>query len=144
MKFFLSICVIAVVGALAAPFFLQVGGKPVMTVDDVINDATPAALQTPTQIYKWQDAQGHWHFGEQPPADQPAQTLDVQDKIIRMEDGWHGEPLTQPDRTDVKFQTPGIAAYADGGRALMEQATVEVERLNERTEKLEKMRSELR
>ncbi|MGI9327101.1 MAG: hypothetical protein ACR2PZ_17920 [Pseudomonadales bacterium] len=143
MKFFLTICTLAVIGALVVPFFLNVGGKPIMSVDAVIDDATPAALQSPTQVFKWQDKHGLWQFGETPPEGQAVEPVEVQDKITRMDDDWHGEALTPASKPAVKLPTPGFAAYADGGRALMEQATTEVDRLNERTKKLEQMRQDL-
>lgn len=143
MKFFLSICAVAVIGALIVPFFLNVGGKPIMSVDEVIDDATPAALQTPTQVFKWRDEHGHWQFGETPPEGEVAEPVEVQDKITRMDDDWHGEALTPASKPDVKLAAPGIAAYLDGGRTLMEQATTEVDRLNERTKNLEQRRQDL-
>ncbi len=143
MKFFLSICAVAIISALVVPFFLNVDDKPIMSVDEVIDDATPAALQSRTQVFKWRDDHGHWQFGEAPPEGQVAEPVKVQDKITRMDDDWHGETLTPASKRDVKLAAPGIAAYVDGGRALMERATTEVDRLNERTKNLEQMRQGL-
>lgn len=144
MRPMLIICALAVLGALIAPFFLTVGGKPIMTVDDVVDDATPDVLQSPTEIYRWQDANGTWHFGEQPPSDGVAESVSVEDKITRMDSSWHVNPLEPATAPKAEFQAPGIAAYADGGKKLMEQATAEVEKLNQRTEALEAMRNQAR
>ena len=138
----LIICAIAILGALIAPFFLKVGGKPIMTIDAVVEDATPAVLHAPTEIYRWQDADGTWHFGQEQPDGIQAQSISVEDKITPMDSGWHVNPLDAGPKPDVEFEVPGVAAYADGGKKLMQKATAEVENLNQRTATLEALRKQ--
>ncbi|MFK7913984.1 MAG: DUF4124 domain-containing protein [Pseudomonadales bacterium] len=140
----LIICALAVLGALVAPFFLKIGGQPIMTIDEVVDDATPDALHTPTEIYRWQDADGSWHFGQQPPSGSNAESVSVEDKITRMDKGWHVNPLDAGPKPAADFEVPGIAAYADGGKQLMQKATAEVENLNQRTQALEALRKQAR
>lgn len=32
---------------------------------------------TEVKVFKWQDAKGHWHYGDKPPEHKPSQTLNV-------------------------------------------------------------------
>lgn len=141
MKPLSIICIIVLLAALVGPFFIKVGGKPIMTLDDLVPDAVPAALSTPTEVYRWQDANGRWHFSEAAPADGTAERLTVDDKITRMDDGWHVKPLTgDGGRSAVKLTAPGIAGYVQGGAQLMDKANIEVDKLNERVTEMEALR----
>ncbi|MEM1435954.1 MAG: DUF4124 domain-containing protein [Pseudomonadota bacterium] len=144
MKLFSIICIVVLLGALCAPFFITVNGKPMLTLDRVIDDATPEALDTPTVVYRWQDEQGRWQFGEQPPPSVAAEQISVDDRITRMDDGWHVKPLTEAEtKPALDLQAPGIAGYVQGGQQLMDKAAAEVEKLNERAEQMEAMRRNL-
>jgi len=49
-----------------------------------------------TQVYKWQDNQGQWHYSDEAPADKDAQLLQVDPNVNRMD----AAPLDKaPDRT---------------------------------------------
>lgn len=55
-------------GALALPYFLTgPDGKPLMDMESAI-DTTLSTDQTRQTYYKWQDANGVWHFGDAVPA----------------------------------------------------------------------------
>lgn len=81
MKWFYRIFTFALLGAaLIVPYFMkQPDGKPVMelpTAKDFIPEKLiPGDAQAPITssnqqtVYKWQDAQGQWHYGDQPPSD---------------------------------------------------------------------------
>ena len=144
MKLFATLCIIALLGALCAPFFISVNGKPMLTLDKVIDDATPDGLSTPTNVYRWQDEHGRWQFGEQPPRSVPAERVSVDDRITRMDDGWHVKPLTAVgDEPALGLQVPGVTGYVQGGQQLMDKAAAEVEKLNERANQMERMRRDL-
>ncbi len=54
-------------GALALPYFLTgPDGKPLMDMESAI-DTTLSTDQTRQTYYKWQDANGVWHFGDTVP-----------------------------------------------------------------------------
>ncbi len=145
MKPFLVLCGGAVIAAVVAPFFLKIDGVPLMTTDELIDDHTPAALKTPTRVYRWQDADGSWHFGSEPPPDAHGarvESIEIEERITTLERGWQGrsaKPSTAPKAPEI----PGIAGYVSGGKAVMDDAVREVEKLNQRTEQLEAMRQSL-
>lgn len=144
MKLFSILCIIVLLGALCAPFFITVNGKPMLTLDQVIDDARPDALTPTTEVYRWQDEHGRWHFSEQPPADTAAERVSVDDRITGMDSGWHVKPLTEPGtRPALGMQAPGIAGYVQGGQQLMDKAAAEVEKLSERAEQMEHLRRNL-
>lgn len=79
--------------ALIGPFFInKPDGEPIMsfpTTDNfnpakLLSSDKPAASGTSSfspssaTVYKWKDAQGQWHYGDQPPSDNPTvSTLQV-------------------------------------------------------------------
>lgn len=136
MKPFLILLSLAVVAALAAPFFLKIGGQPIMTVGDVLDDATPEALKTKTDIYRWQDEHGVWQFGEEPPAQTGvAQVVDVEDKITGLERGWDGGGRRSAPQTP-NMPIPGVGGLLQG-KEIMEAAKTQVGNLNQRNEHME-------
>lgn len=141
MKPFAVICILVLLGALVAPFFITVNGQPLLSLDKVLSDMTPDAVNTPTEVYRWQDENGSWHFGEAPPAAVAAERVRVDDRITPMDSGWHVKPLTEPGtKSSLGMTAPGIAGYVQGGQALMDKAAVEVQKLNERTDRMASMR----
>ena len=91
MKPFLFLIGLVVLAAIAAPFFLTIKGQALMTVDEVLDDATPNVMKTKTQIYRWQDEHGVWQFGEEPPANtSTAESVEIEDKITGLSRDWHG------------------------------------------------------
>ena len=144
MKPFAILCILALLGALAAPFFLTVNGKPVLTIDKVVDDATPDALTTPTEVYRWQDANGQWHFGEAPPEGQSAEQVALEERITGLDAGWHVKPLdSDKPKPEVGMTAPGVAGYVEAGQKLMNQAAVQVDTINQRTAEMEALRQRL-
>ncbi len=78
---------IILAGALAIPFFMKnKQGDPMMSLPEM-KDLSPSSLvsNTPNMssdrtIYKWKDANGVWHYGDQPPEGSQFTTLVVNDK----------------------------------------------------------------
>ncbi|MEM6818697.1 MAG: DUF4124 domain-containing protein [Pseudomonadota bacterium] len=76
MKLFVKLMAFVVVLALAGPFFLKgPDGQPFWKLPTKTADfkalagrAVPEPLKdTTVEVYKWQDANGQWHYGEAPP-----------------------------------------------------------------------------
>ena len=136
MKPFLVILGIILLAALAAPFFLSLNGKPLMTVDEVLDDATPTALKSTTNIYRWQDEQGVWQFGEEPPANSNgAQSVQIEDKITNLGKGWHGG-IRRAAPAAPPIPIPGIGGLLQG-KEMMDAAKQQVGNLNQRTEHMD-------
>lgn len=144
MKLLAVVCILALLGALVAPFFLTVNGKPMLTLDKVVDDATPDALETPTEVFRWQDANGQWHFGEAPPDGQSAEQIALEERITGLDAGWHVKPLdSDKPKPELGIAAPGVAGYVEAGQKLMNQAATQVDVLNQRTAELEAMRQQL-
>lgn len=88
MKWIYRIFTLAILAAaLAIPFFMKnKQGEPMMSLPE-IKDLTPSSLvsNTPNMssdrtVYKWKDANGVWHYGDQPPEGSQFSTLVVNDK----------------------------------------------------------------
>ena len=92
-------------GALAVPFFINnQQGKPMLslpkpsellptTTSQVANPINPSS----TTVYKWQDQQGGWHYGDEAPADtQNVATLQV-DSNTNVIQGLKVEPEAKPE-----------------------------------------------
>lgn len=148
MKPFLILCSLAVLAAVVGPFFMKVNGQPIMTPDQLIDDSTPDALKAGTKVYRWQDERGNWHFGNEAPEDAAGlrvEAIEVEERMTRLDSGWQGRPLTPAGQTpEVEFEVPGIAGYVKNGKAVMQDAVRETQKLNQRTEQLEAMRQSLR
>ncbi|MEM9742542.1 MAG: DUF4124 domain-containing protein [Pseudomonadota bacterium] len=138
MKLFSIVCILALVGALVAPLFISVNGKRVMTVDDLVGEDVTAAVTPPTEVYRWQDADGQWHFGEAPPSSGRAEKIAIEDRSTRMDEGWQVGPLDDgPSQPELGMTAPGAAGLVQAGQRLMNDAAVEVEALNQRTRDLD-------
>lgn len=136
MKPFFLLLGVVVLGALAAPFFLTINGQPLMTVDEALEDATPDILQPTTQVYRWQDEQGVWQFGEQPPASvSGAMAVEIEDKITGLGREWHGGGRRKaPSQTPLP--TPGVAGLLQG-KEVMDAARTQAGNINKRTEHID-------
>lgn len=74
-------------GALAIPFFMKnKQGEPMMSLPE-IKDLSPSEMISSTPgissertVYKWKDANGVWHYGDQPPEGSQFSTLVVNDQ----------------------------------------------------------------
>ena len=135
MKPFLFLIGLVVLAAIAAPFFLTIKGQALMTVDEVLDDATPNVMKTKTQIYRWQDEHGVWQFGEEPPANtSTAESVEIEDKITGLSRDWHGGGGRRAP-TEPSMPIPGVGGLLQG-KEMMEAAKAQVGNLNERTEHL--------
>lgn len=89
MRLLYFIFVFALIAAVVAPFYLKgPDGMPLMTVDKFVDDNTPEALVTPTEVYRWQDADGVWQFGDEPPATAGAQAVEIRPNITPIKADW--------------------------------------------------------
>lgn len=78
---------IILAGALAIPFFMKnKQGEPMMSLP-TLNDLSPSAMVSSTPsissdrtVYKWQDTNGVWHYGDEPPEGAQFSTLVVNDQ----------------------------------------------------------------
>lgn len=138
MKPFFILIGLILVAALAAPFFLTLQGQPLMTVDEVLDDATPNALKSPTDVYRWQDEHGVWQFSEEPPPQASAhraETVQIEDKITSLGKQWHGGIRPQAPASPTQ-PIPGIGGLLQG-KAMMDAAQSQVTNANQRTEQLD-------
>lgn len=117
MKWFYRFFTVALLGAaLIGPFLLKKpDGKPIVdmpSANDFIPDkflpgssssiSAPSALSSPNQtFYKWQDKQGQWHYGDQPPVESATVStlqVDTNTNIIQ-------SLKVEPEITEVSQQT---------------------------------------
>ena len=81
-KAIFSVCVITIIafGAMTYLSYLSTG-QVVFPMAGVLSNISDGVKQTksssPTTLYKWQDAQGQWHYSEQPPASGEVSTVTV-------------------------------------------------------------------
>ncbi|MEO1581818.1 MAG: DUF4124 domain-containing protein [Pseudomonadota bacterium] len=94
MKLFVKLMVFVVVLALAGPFFLrgpdgQAFWKlPTKTADfnALARRAVPEPLKdTTVEVYKWQDTNGQWHYGEAPPDSGEFNLMEIDTSINAVE-----------------------------------------------------------
>lgn len=87
MKLFNKLLMLAVVAALAGPFFLKKpDGTPLLNWRDFIpkNPIESVIPSEPQKMYKWKDAKGHWQFGDMPPEGVHAIEMSVKTQINAM------------------------------------------------------------
>ncbi len=105
-------------------------------------DSTPPTASKPVTIYRWQDAQGQWHFSNTPPAsDQPyqAQLIDPATNVVQ------SVPLAQAKPVDKSEQQaqpgePGSNPYsAQSIQNLMDKSKAIKEQMNARNAKLDQI-----
>ncbi len=137
MKPFYTLIGLVLLAALVAPFFITLQGQPLMTVDEVLDDATPDALKSTTEVYRWQDEHGVWQFSEEPPPQasaHAAETVQIEDKITSLGKQWHGGIRPRTPSTPTQ-PIPGIGGLLQG-KELMDAAQSQVGNANQRTEQL--------
>jgi len=124
---------IVVGGAFAFPYLMksQMGEQ----LEEMV-DTTLSTEQTRQTYYKWQDASGSWHFGEKPPADVQAISVNIDTaanvlapvkvpkKEVAEQQVATQEPKIAPENA---FMNPAAAKQA------MEDAKQIQEMLNQRT-----------
>lgn len=80
MKWIFRLMALALLGvALGLPFFMDNRqGQPMLSLPS-LSDLVPARAMVRT-VYKWQDAQGVWHYGDSAPAGGTYTSLNVNDQ----------------------------------------------------------------
>lgn len=99
MKLFYILMMLVLIAALLGPFFIQgPDGAPLMTVDEVIDDNTPEVMKN-RDVYRWQDAEGRWHFSDDPNVATAgdAQLIQIEDKMTTLDADW--VPQTSPQKS---------------------------------------------
>lgn len=98
-----KIIILALIGALAAPFILKKpDGTPMMTLKQFMPDASSSIKQlkslgkADTQLYRWKDEKGHWQYSDTPHESAQGEKFQVQTtinsmKTIELPEGF-GEP----------------------------------------------------
>ena len=88
MRLVYLILTLALIAAVAGPFFMKgPDGAPLMTVDKVVEDNVPDTLRS-TEAYRWQDASGKWHFSDEPPQQSGAEQFTITPNHTTLERGW--------------------------------------------------------
>ena len=116
MKLFVRLLCLVIVGALAGPFFIKgPDGRPLWTVDDTLRRLKRALPDTSSgnvlqdvsglgnnevMVYRWQDADGTWHFAAEAPDGVMAETMVIDTRTNAM-------LAMRPDTT------PAEGVYAD-------------------------------
>ena len=115
MKLFIKIMLLLVVVAVAGPFFIKGhNGKPLMSVDDLhvpkthfsdvgaAVDEAKESLATkdkhagPIEVFRWQDANGVWHYSDSNQSGGTAQRMTVNPdaSVVHLESVRHENPET--------------------------------------------------
>lgn len=82
MRFIIKLLLLTAIAALVAPMFIQgTDGKPLLQLSDLLpqlpavteksgtaDTSRPAKTTSASKVYRWQDAQGQWHYSDTPPA----------------------------------------------------------------------------
>jgi len=111
------------IGALAFLFFIgkQSGVKapelPTLAIPDAVKEMAKDENGRPlidTGVYKWQDSNGRWHYGDKPPADAQIQMVDVNPNrnIIAGAPQKEKEEQVQNGDLPPMEQMPGMAGAA--------------------------------
>ena len=86
------------------------------SVKGMINQLTPDASPNPTAVYKWQDAQGNWQYGDNPPANTDYQTVELQGvQTITMPTVQSVSSSTESSDTPDSSITP-LTPFTDPGK----------------------------
>ncbi|UZE96426.1 DUF4124 domain-containing protein [Alkalimarinus alittae] len=154
---------IILIGAITIPFMMKnKQGEPMMSLPN-IDDLSPSeiisnvpSLPSDRTVYKWKDATGVWHYGDQPPEGVKFSTLVVNDQTNIIQSTPILEvtaPLpktaTDSDRGNTPTYTPpqsnedtltldralNIVDDAHAVRDMMEQRNKQLEALTRNTEK---------
>ena len=116
MRLFYLIVSLALIAAVVAPFYIKgPTGQPLMRVSDVLDDTLPVQETT---VYRWQDAEGVWQYGDTPPASVNAEPVEVRPNITPIKADWAAEwSARHPEEQAVENGTmaPGTATVSDIG-----------------------------
>lgn len=132
MRLFVKLMVIVLIAALAGPFFIKgPDGRPLMTTDDVTASiaSSKASLARQwqrlttgaaraagndnagkTRVYRWQDADGQWHYSDEPGPDGQSEMMYVDPDVNRLAPPPPAPPAPSPasDRTTDNSDRPDI------------------------------------
>ncbi len=112
---------LALIGAMVLPFFMTgPDGLPLMTMDKFIDDNTPEVLDTPTEVYRWKDADGVWQFGDTPPETVNAETVEIEENLTPIKATWAAELKAREAQAGEANTGPNVKILHDayGGKAL--------------------------
>ncbi|MEM7364720.1 MAG: DUF4124 domain-containing protein [Pseudomonadota bacterium] len=118
----LKIIVLLVVAACIAPFFIKgPGGEPLMTVDDWF-EPSESADQDAVVVYKWQDADGTWHYTDELPPDVEGVVVSLDEPI---------NLLPPPKSSAPKATQTETERLATGAEALPGGLTISSDQMRE-------------
>lgn len=102
--------ILMLTAAIAMPFFMDnQQGKPMLALPDpselfpgkMVSDAATALPSPSRVVYKWQDANGVWHYGDEAPKDHSnVSTVEV-DNNTNIIQGLKSTPATGKDTLDT-------------------------------------------
>jgi len=150
MKWVFRLFTLALLGvALGLPFFMNnKQGQPMLSLPS-LSDMVPERATIRT-VYKWQDAEGVWHYGDSAPADGTYSSLEVSDQtnviqLLTDEERASLKPApAEPANNLVANTAAPTPPPADGGltleRALnlVNEAKAVRDQMNARTENLQR------
>ncbi len=127
MPIFYKLIILALIGALAAPFILKKSdGTPMMTFAQFMPDASKSINKLKSigkdapQLYRWKDAKGHWQYSDTPHESADAEKFQANVtinsmKTIELPEGF-GEPKeeerfdpTQSDGVNIPVTTAPLS-----------------------------------
>lgn len=112
MKITTKLFLLGLVGITAAPFIVKKqDGTPYLTFDEARQFTAKSVTETsqnvqdnaPTELYRWQDAQGNWHFSDKPSDQYSTSTLQVEAAINSMEDIELPEKVVASEKDQERF-----------------------------------------
>ena len=114
MRLFYMVISLAIIAALVGPFFIKgPTGQPLMRVSDVVDDTLPVKETT---VYRWQDAEGVWQYGDSPPANANAAPVDVSPNITPIKADWAAEwAARHPEEQESQQASQGSESVGDIG-----------------------------
>lgn len=146
MKLMIKLMVLALIGAVVAPMLIKgPDGRPLMSWQDFFSSqsetpkvSSPTGLTT---VYKWQDAEGNWHFSDRPVVEN-SETLtynpnaNIIQSLVKKEEP---EQVTvTPFEPKMKQQGPSLTTLPmDQVPELMDQAKQYQSLIDQRNEALQ-------
>lgn len=143
-KLFAKLMALVVVLALAGPFFIRgPDGEPLVSVNNIRHDLSvagagfarhwqklitrfrPDAETVP--VYRWQDADGSWHFSESANPDGTGELIYV-DPNQNVVPGYDDLGAQQSDSEASKGNIRGILDETHNARQLMDERNAEIEK----------------
>ncbi|ASP37798.1 hypothetical protein CHH28_03520 [Bacterioplanes sanyensis] len=140
-KFRLGFMLLLLGGALMGPYlmsrYLNMGSAPEMRPDVLSTEST---RQT---YFKWQDANGQWHFGDEPPEGVQVHSVNVDTaaNILQPVAVAKKQPEAdkKPDDAPQKTLPLPMTVDPDGVKDMMEKAENVQNLMNERNEQLKQL-----